>query len=507
MEEKLSDQAIIMVDKKKISLGNFSKGVIKLLLGNVIAQSIGIIAIPFITRVFDAETYGIYAVFLSIAMIAIPLSGFCYQTAIMMPKGEYKALSVLFLCFICLILSSSCLYIICKLWGDLIIYNLIRVPSLIKFIDLLPLVVFLHGAYFILYFWELRKRHFGYLSMSRGLESISHRGFVVCAGFIGWNTALVLILGKIISGIIALFTLIRSSFKNRSPILLNDLKKINPLWALKKYKKFAIFNIPSALLICSMSQLPTIIISFFYSPIIAGLYAIANSTVNIPSRVLGDSLSMMYLQHAVEHKENISKLRSNSLELLNALFPFFLIPFVAVGIMGKEVFSIIFGAKWGEAGVYIQIFSLFAFSSFFARILSPIFDVFDKQDVQFKFQIVNFLTRIGILIVGGLYTNIIICLIMYSLVATILNLFLVNLLLYYLAIPKTSTFKMFVNHFIKAIPFGSAIYFIKLYSSKQITLLLFFFSIIIIWVYIVVMSNSLLKRNIGYLFKKQRINF
>ncbi len=474
--------------------GGFIKSVTKLMAGNMLAQVVAIVAVPVITRLFSAENYGIYAVILSSSLILTPLSTMCYHTAILMPKREIDSFSVALLSFISVGVFSLFLFVICINIRELVA-SLTGISLLNDLILLLPIIVFFHGIYLTMSFYQLRKKCYGRLSLARASETISEKGFVLSVGFLGWHSAIVLIFGKFISGSVAsILLIISNNFVEEVRIVLKKIEQIDLLRALKKYRNFALFNMPSVLLMNGLLQLPTIIIAYFYSPLMAGLYAIGNNVIGMPANTLSDALSKTYLQYAAEHRENRQKLNDNSIELLNIIFPLLLIPFILLSVIGKEVFTVILGESWKDAGVFVQILALFVFSTFLARTFGSLFDILDKQHIRLYYHIINFIIRIGILIVGGFFTNAFLCVTIYSVTGTLFNLSVVIILLSFLDIPKIITLKIYGYHLAKSIPFAIGLFGAKTYLlDKNVFFVLTIVLIVAIWFVTVIIANSKLK--------------
>jgi O-antigen/teichoic acid export membrane protein len=461
--------------------------------GNVLAQGIAVVSIPIITRLFTPETYGCYAVFISVALIIGQISTFCYQTAIIMPDSENDALSLTILCFMSVTIVTAAVSLFC--WNNReFLQNITGLPLESTIIGLLPLVVFLHGNQLTLSFWQLRRKRMGCLSTAKILESITDRGLALTAGFSGWTDPLGLIVAKIASGVVAISVLLRGELAGGIKSARDGLRKVDPVCALRKYRRFAVFNTPSVLLTASMLHLPAVIISYFYSAGIAGLYAIGNAVMNLPINMLGDAFARTYLQYAAENRGEIEKLKVHSKELLSSMIALLLVPFVFLGVVGKELFTIILGPDWGEAGVYIQILALFGLSTFLAKGFGGLFDVLEKQHVRLKLQLLNFIGRIGVLTVLGLNCDIIITLMCYSSVGFVLNMFAVILILSYIRISKRTTLSITIRNVAKSLPFVMFLILVKImFSDQHVLLLTLAFFILFAWFIAVFMDNQRLR--------------
>ena len=87
---------------------------------------------------------------------------------------------------------------------------------------------------------------------------------------------------------------------------------------------------------------------------------------------------------------------------------------ILVLIIGKEMFMVVFGASWAEAGVYSQILSFWIMVSFVTSPLSSLFSVLKKLRLMLFLSIAIFIIRSGALIVGGMYDDVYLSLILFS---------------------------------------------------------------------------------------------
>jgi len=70
-------------------------------------------------------------------------------------------------------------------------------------------------------------------------------------------------------------------------------------------------------------------------------------------------------------------------------------------IIGKELFILIFGAQWAEAGIYSQILSIWTFFVFLVSPLSNLTNVLGKNEISVLINVVKLITSIGAFMIGG----------------------------------------------------------------------------------------------------------
>jgi len=120
--------------------------------------------------------------------------------------------------------------------------------------------------------------------------------------------------------------------------------------------------------------------------------------------VLGHAVAQVYFQKASEAKRegNLAQVTKTAFRwlVILGLFPVF-----ALMIVGPELFSVIFGQEWRDAGVYASILSPWLFFSFVSSPLSTIFSVLEKQKELFFFNAILLFSRLTALLLGGMTGN------------------------------------------------------------------------------------------------------
>ena len=468
------------------SAKGFLANTTKLMSGNVFAEIVAVCAIPVITRLFTVSTYGNFMVFLALGLSCLPISTFCYHLAILIPKELQEARKLLILSHINVATFSVILATFICFWKDLLL-DIIGAPDLGKYIYWLPIMVFIHGSYLSQIFWNIRQRRYGKTSLAKALESISDRGSVITVALLGFNSIGILIMGRILSGTAALLYLLKNSSRKQA------ISTTGLLTIVKKYRHFAIYNIPSTIISGTLPHLPIIIISYFYSPGIAGLYALGNRIVAMPAQLLGDALSKTYFQHTAQNSDNQEKVKVNTLDLFDILFMFLLVPFTLLCATGGKLFAFVLGTAWSDAGVFIQILAFLALTTFLARTFGNLFDVYGKQHIRLCYQSTNFIIRIGALCAGGFFIGIKSCLLIYSVAATLMNLVAILILFSYVGTSYLEMVLKISKHILRAAPFMICIMIISHITSNPYLMILFLSLISFTWLFYLTINNDIVK--------------
>ena len=181
-----------------------------------------------------------------------------------------------------------------------------------------------------------------------------------------------------------------------------------------RFRKFPIIDTWGGLLNIISWQLPALMLSSFFSTSVAGFYALGLTVLTMPLSIISRALSAVFYQKASEQKnvnDNNGKLVEN---LMDKLMFIGIVPTTILAMVGEELFAVVFGERWVEAGRYTQILAPWVFFWFISSPLNVLFSVYERQGAALSVYLVIFLTRVISLYIGGIYQNIYLALGLFS---------------------------------------------------------------------------------------------
>lgn len=342
------------------------KGVFILGSGTAIAQLIGIISMPIITRLYSPSDLGILAVYSSILAIIGIGASLRYEFALGLPKSDEDAANLLGLCLILLCITTVIFILILIIANDFLfdIFNLNQISDYLWF---LPLGIFGMALYNILNYYAIRNQDYRTITCTKINQGI---GGAVCKIFLGLFSfgPIGLIIGHIISQTAGVGTLVRSIWNKKQKIYnsvsINSLKTIA-----KTYKNFPFFHFPASIMNTISLQLPPLMLLLLFNSQIVGFYSLAYMLLILPGSFISQSMGQAYLGEASKMVRDGSKeLRYFYLETLKHLSLIGL-PLIGLPALCMPVFiSVIFGEAWKEAGWYCWILGAMVITGF---VVSP----------------------------------------------------------------------------------------------------------------------------------------
>lgn len=402
--------------KRKIS--GFAGDVLKLVSGTAFAQLIGLLAAPVLTRLYVPEAYGIVALFAAITGIFGVIACMRYELAIMLPERDEEAANLLGVCLGFTLLISLLLAPLVW-WGRAPLLRGLNAPALESYLWLAPFGVFISGVFQALNYWNSRTKHFGRLSIAGVTSSLTTTSLNLGLGFAGHATAGSMIVSGIAGQAVAT-SVLGSQIRGDDRNLFFKSIRWRAMWEeIKRYKKFPLYDSWASLMNVISGQLPPLLLASFFSSTVVGFYALGYRLLTMPATLIGGAISQVFFQHAAVAKNNGTLIRvvRNTFTRLVALGLF---PILLVMITGKDIFSVVFGSQWAEAGVYAQILAPWVLLNFVSSPISTIFSILEMQGRFLLFNSVLLGTRVVSLVIGGLLNSILISLMLFSITGAIM---------------------------------------------------------------------------------------
>ena len=379
--------------KKLKPKSEFTKNVITLMTGSMIAQAIPIALSPILTRIYTPEDFGVFALYMSVASIFSTFATGRYELAIMLPRKDGDASNLLYLSlFITVCITVISFFII--LFFNHKIVMLLESPFLLDWLYIIPLSVLFTGLYQSFNYWNNRKKQYVELSVSRVAQSVT-TGTTNLG--MGWNTfgASGLIIGALVGQIVGVLVLGRTIFKNKNQ-LLGKYHYIRMLALMKKYKKFPFLNLPNALIDSFRMSGINMLIAKYFSTATLGQFSLAWKMVQVPIVLIGGALGQVFFQ-------KVSSVKKSELYeiIINYIIKASLISapiFSLIFFFSVDIFSFVFGENWKLAGEAASVMAPWLFINFVSSPLVSVMLVLNKQEWVLIFSFFYTSVPLGLLV-------------------------------------------------------------------------------------------------------------
>lgn len=462
----------------------------KLVTSKVGAQAIAIVTAPIIARLYLPDAFGVRQIFLSIAGIIIVVSCLRYELSIPLARDEKEASASLVLSLLFTLVFTIAALAVVPVLRD-VIARRFNAPELKVFLWLLPAGVFLGGLWNSLNYWASRGGRFGAMAWSGFGYSLVISLVVIAWALIIGGTAAGLLAGYLAGMIFGLIVLLL--FLSRKMIF--DIRKaslsfISLRTLAKQHRKFPLFSTWSGLLSAFSWQFPPIILGVYFSMNVVGYYSLGYRLVALPMSLLGTSIAQVFFPAASKEYKQTGNLSIVVRNMFSSLVQIGLFPMVMLGFLSVPLFAFVFGEKWSEAGVYVQILSGLHFLIFLSSPLCTVFNVLNRQETSLAFNVAFICFTVPALILGAMSGSPRIALGLYVLCNMIIRCALICCILRYthvplqwggimvlkyailsclLVLPIAQILRFFSNGFLASIGvfFAIIIYLWVLYSTKR----------------------------------------
>ncbi len=445
---------------------SFAADVLTLVGGTTFAQLVVLLASPILTRLYGPEDFGVWALFISITGIIGVIACLRYEFSIMLPESDEDAINLLALSLVIVLMTTIITIPLIYLFKDSLVLAL-NSPQLGDYMWLIPPFVLVSGVFLALNYWNSRTKHFKRLSFAQISSSLSSTGTQIGAGVSGYATEIGLIAGSFVGIFVSTSVLGGQIWKDDNRLLRKYINVNKMISGLKRHRKFPLIDSWSALLNTLSWQLPAFLLAFFFSPAVVGFYSLGFRLLQMPMNFVGKSLSQVFFQRAsiANLEDNLNSLAENVFRILVMIGMF---PILTVTIVGSDIFSVVFGQAWAEAGVYAQILSIWAFFWFISSPLSSIYVVLEKQQFGLKFNVFNFATRISSLAIGGYLGNARIALALFAATGVLVYGYLSLKMMHYAGVKMSRVAKIVLSNLVIFIPAGILLITLKLLEVNQL---------------------------------------
>jgi O-antigen/teichoic acid export membrane protein len=380
----------------------FLRNVLTLMTGTAIAQAIPILISPILTRIYTPSQFGAFALFMSIAGSIAIISSLRYEMAIMLPENDGDSANVVSLSLI-IVFIISILTLIGIFFINLFSPGILGASSgLQPWLYIMPLFVLFQGITQSINNWFVRRNDYKYIAIGKVNFSIVTNVLLILLGFLGFTYN-----GIFISNLIGwiVFTLF---------FILILFKKYGSLWSqvnkfiikreAKKYREFPTTNVFQALIESFQMSGIIILVSYYFSTYVSGLYSFSLRVLMAPMWLIGTSIGQVFYQKASEtyNKSGDLRLLIRKTVLNSALF--FSPVLIIILIAGPSIFAFVFGKEWREAGEFARILSPWIFLDFVKSPISQVPLIVGKIKTMLPITIVGIVILLFSLIWGG-YTQ------------------------------------------------------------------------------------------------------
>lgn len=400
-----------------MNFNKFYKNIAVLVSGTVIAQFLGVVSSPFITRIYGPEEFGVAGTFISLIFIFGPLATLTYPLAIVIAKNNDESFGLIKLSLLISFLLSTLVGLTILVFSRQL-HGLFGDSFNSNYALFLPLSMIFYALWQVMEQSIVRLEEFKIKATCAIFNALFVNASKLILGFI-YPNATTLILTSISSYLFQFIYLFKkSSFSVYSAI---NLKKIAI-----KYKDFPMYRAPEISLNTLSQSFPVLILASKFGVASAGYYTLARTMLTLPVTLIGNSVGDVFYPKINNAKINCSKMYPILLKTTKQLALVGLIPFSIIAVFGEEIFALVFGSEWSSAGVYAQWITVWIFFLFLNNPSVKTIPIIGKQKFQLKFTVVTMVIRLMSLYLSYIFfKDDVISIAIFCCLSALVNIFLI----------------------------------------------------------------------------------
>ena len=353
-------------------------GILHMGLGTVLAQMINIVVQPILTRVFPAETLGIYTYLISLATMIIPVASLKLDMLIVSEPNEKEAQYITDACIIINILISLIYAIVIIVGYQVSDNNIFNKYGIIIYV--VPILVFTNGLRFLFISYLNRYKEYKTISIIAIIREAIRAVIQVGAGFLSLGV-FSLSMGYAVSPLFGLNIQMRNYLKELKERPRINLKKFKEI-VLVKGKRQILFLVPAQFINSFSSSLVTISITALFSAKILGYYSAGVRILDIPIVFITSNVSKVCYQRISENVANKKPVLRTLMSVIIVLSVVSIMGFGTLYVIAPRLSEIVFGQGYRVAGEYIRCLCVMYAVRLVATSFAGVYTVFKKQNFE-----------------------------------------------------------------------------------------------------------------------------
>ena len=357
------------------------------------AQFLTLLASPLLTRLYQPSDLGLLSVFSAVLSIFVVIGCLRYELAINLPESTTEARALVLLS-ICISICVSILLSVSILFFGVQVAEAISLKELQPYLWLLPIGVLLSSFFNVFNGFALRNKRYGDVAKARFFQTAGGTA-IQLLGFA--SGAVTLLIAQVVGQAIGCRQLALQFFAagGEARLTLRDLMSVG-----NRYRRFPIYSTGEGLFNTVGAQLPPLLLASLFSASSAGMYMLANRVLSMPLTLVANAVGQVFVSNApaARREGQLSQLVENLFcKLIHLALP----PAVLIMLCSVDVFVMVFGDAWRQAGIFCQFMVPWMAVVFVCSPISTVFTVLEKQAHAMIFQLILVASRVAAISYGA----------------------------------------------------------------------------------------------------------
>ncbi len=367
--------------------------------GAALAQLIGILAYPLLSRLYHPADFGVFGLYLAALGFTMPAVSLKYESAII-AAGTARDAAYLTLAAVALVVPVSiCAGLVIFLLGQHELFGMDNLPAYAGLA--LTFTVLPTGAMMALRYWLIRGAAFTAVSQISVYQSLgrvlSQLVFGLCS--LGPSG---LFFGELVGRCCGVGRILRISWASlRHEVTTWKLGAFTDVLA--RHYKFPLYSLPSSLIDTLAFNLPVPILAQLHGKEGAGYYTLAFGVLALPTALVGASVAdAFHRKIAVLAQDAPQSVASFFYRTTLILLGLGAAPALVVFLFGPHLFALVFGADWRPAGEAASVMVLPALAGLIVSPTSRVLQVFHRLELKLIYDFTSLAATVSVLYLGAL---------------------------------------------------------------------------------------------------------
>lgn len=368
--------------------------IMTLLTGRGAETIIAFLCMPVVTRLYLPADYGIAVSLISTATMLMPLATLTYERAIVFAQSDAEQFQLATLAWGSACLLSLLLEAVFGFGGFdwLSRFN----AEFCQWLWLVPLYMICRATWVIVEQTAIKRCRYKKLAVAGIFDVCCSMAVRVAGGMVYGSQVLILAMAYLFG--LSMRFLVGGIGGERTPGRWTSLRP-DMLWTTAKYyHEYPQFQVWGSLFRTLSGNLPVVLLSIYYSSASAGVYAMSLAIARRPLETFLNSYRAVFLQRGALFQDHPAQFLAYFRKHTLMVCLTGLLPFTALGFFAPDIFPVLLGAKWTQAGEFVQIIAVWLYSLLISMPAVAAFAVLRRQQVWFKLSVLNALLQIGSLV-------------------------------------------------------------------------------------------------------------
>jgi teichuronic acid exporter len=368
-------------------MGWFSSSILTVLRGSIVAQAIGFLVLPLLSRLFPPDAFGVVQGLTSVLSLLLIVSVLRLEIAILSVTDD--ELPTLLSCgFWLCIFTSAAVCVGTVVWTCM---SDVGAGALGHALHVLPLLALLSGWGLLLHYLALRGKGFALNANAKIAHALAANGTAASIGAVqpqAWGLALADAAGRLANVLVLGRGLLSAP---RQILRFPAAGAFKAVFA--RHRSLWAISLPGALINAAGSAFTAPILLVLFSAHDAGQYALVERSIGMPIGMLAAAASQVFMAGFAEAGRSGDGRRQVLRDIASRHFKLGILPAIALFLVAPVLVPLVFGDAWEAAGRYAQALVPLYLVAFIVGPLNMALTLADKQVHQLAWDV----ARLGVI--------------------------------------------------------------------------------------------------------------